>query len=181
MLSQGQVFPSKFGGPKRLGPLASIFHEFKEHSMMIKAERHAHVVWQGDLQQGSGKITSVGSGALANLPVTWASRTERADGKTSPEELLAAAHASCYAMAFSHILAQAGTPATNLAVSATCTFEHIEGKFKVSTIHLDVHGTVPNLDPAGFAQAAQKAEEACPVSNALRNNVQIQVNARLDD
>ena len=99
---------------------------------MLKAERRAEVEWQGSLMQGSGTIVSVGSGALQNLPVTWASRTERSDGRTSPEELLAAAHASCFAMAFSHGLAQAGTTAERLHVNATCTFEQVEGGFKVS-------------------------------------------------
>ncbi len=113
---------------------------------MLKAERRAEVEWQGSLIQGSGTIVSVGSGALQNLPVTWASRTERSDGKTSPEELLAAAHAACFAMAFSHGLAQAGTTAERLHVNATCTFEQVEGGFKVSTMVLDVRGKVPGLD-----------------------------------
>jgi len=125
-------------------------------------------------------IVSVGSGALGALPVTWASRTERSDGKTSPEELMAAAHAACYAMAFSHTLAQAGTPAERLAVSATCTFEQVEGGFKISTMDLNVRGKVPGLDEAGFEQVARQAEQGCPVSNALRNNVQIRVNAHLE-
>jgi lipoyl-dependent peroxiredoxin len=147
---------------------------------MLKAERRAEVVWQGSLMQGSGTIVSVGSGALQNLPVTWASRTERSDGKTSPEELLAAAHASCFAMAFSHGLAQAGTTAESLHVNATCTFEQVEGGFKVSTMVLDVRGKVPGLDQAGFEKAAQVAGQGCPVSNALRNNVAITVNAQLE-
>jgi osmotically inducible protein OsmC len=147
---------------------------------MLKAERRADVVWEGDLLHGSGTIVSVGSGALGALPVTWASRTERSDGKTSPEELMAAAHAACYAMAFSHTLAQAGTPAERLSVSATCTFEQVEGGFKISTMDLDVRGRVPGLDEAGFEKVAQQAEQGCPVSNALRNNVQIRVNAHLE-
>ncbi len=147
---------------------------------MLKAERRANVVWEGDLLHGSGTIVSVGSGALGALPVTWASRTERSDGKTSPEELMAAAHAACYAMAFSHTLAQAGTPAERLSVSATCTFEQVEGGFKISTMDLDVRGKVPGLDEAGFEKVAQQAEQGCPVSNALRNNVQIRVNAHLE-
>jgi lipoyl-dependent peroxiredoxin len=148
---------------------------------MLKAERRADVVWEGDLLHGSGTIVSVGSGALGALPVTWASRTERSDGKTSPEELMAAAHAACYAMAFSHTLAQAGTPAERLSVSATCTFEQVEGGFKISTMDLDVRGKVPGLDEAGFEKVAQQAEQGCPVSNALRNNVQIRVNAHLEN
>lgn len=148
---------------------------------MAKAERRATVQWEGNLIQGSGKIVSVGSGAIAELPITWASRTERSDGKTSPEELIAAAHAGCYAMAFSHTLAQAGTPAKKLSVNATSTFEQVDGKFKISTINLDVRGIVPDLDQAGFEKAAQQAEQGCPVSNALRNNVQICVNAHLEE
>jgi osmotically inducible protein OsmC len=145
---------------------------------MLKAERRADVEWQGDLIHGNGTIVSVGSGAFGNLPVTWASRTERSDGKTSPEELLAAAHAACFAMAFSHGLAQAGTTAERLHVSATCTFEQVEGGFKVSTMVLDVSGKVPGLDQAGFAKAA--AAQGCPVTAALQNNVAISVNAHLE-
>ncbi len=147
---------------------------------MLKAERRAEVEWQGSLIQGSGRLVSVGSGAIGNLPITWASRTERSDGKTSPEELIAAAHAACYAMAFSHGLAQAGTPAERLTVDATCTFEQVEGGFKISTMVLDVRGKVPGLDQAGFEKAALQAEQGCPVSNALRNNVAISVNAHLE-
>ena len=147
---------------------------------MVKAVRRAEVVWEGNLIQGSGKVVSVGSGALRELPITWASRTERSDGKTSPEELIAAAHAACYAMAFSHTLAQAGTPAERLSVNAVCTFEQVEAGFKITTMDLDVRGKVPGLDEAGFEKAAQQAEQGCPVSNALRNNVQIRVKAHLD-
>jgi osmotically inducible protein OsmC len=146
---------------------------------MIKAERRAEAVWNGDLMHGNGQV-SVGSAAFGALPVTWASRTERSDGKTSPEELIAAAHAACYAMAFSNTLASSGTPPEQLTVNAVCTFQQVEGGFKISTMDLDVHGKVPGLDAASFAQAAQKAEQGCPVSNALRNNVEIRVNAHLD-
>src|ERR1700694_618340 len=146
---------------------------------MSRAERRAEVLWDGDLLHGHGKIISVGSGALGELPITWASRTERSDGKTSPEELLAAAHAACYAMAFSHTLAQAGTPAERLTVNATCAFEQVEAGFKVTTMDLEVRGKVPGLDGAGFEKVAQQAEQGCPVSNALRNNVQIRVTAHL--
>src|SRR5438128_10373004 len=116
---------------------------------MPRAERRAEVVWEGDLLQGHGKVVSVGSGALGELPITWASRTERSDGRTSPEELLAAAHAACYAMAFSNTLAQAGTPPERLAVSATCAFEQVGGGFKVTTMDLEVRGKVPGPDQAG--------------------------------
>ena len=147
---------------------------------MPKAERRAEVVWHGDLMKGSGEIVSVGSGALKALPLTWASRTERSDGKTSPEELIAAAHAGCYAMALSHTLAQAGTPAQELFVTAICTFEQVEGGFKISTMDLNVRGKVPGLDQAQFADAAHKGEQGCPVSNALRNNVNIRLTAELE-
>jgi osmotically inducible protein OsmC len=147
---------------------------------MLKAQRRAEVEWEGSLVHGSGKIVEVGSGALGQLPITWASRTERSDGKTSPEELIAAAHAACYAMAFSHALAEAGTPATRLTVNAVCTFEQVENGFKISTMDLDVKGNVPGLDEAGFEKAAGQAEQGCPVSNALRNNVEIRLNAHLE-
>lgn len=147
---------------------------------MARAERRAEVVWEGTLVQGQGKIASVGSGALGELPVTWASRTERSDGRTSPEELLAAAHAACYAMAFSHALAQAGTPAERLTVDATAAFEQVEGGFKVTTMDLNVRGKVPGVDQAGFENVARQAEQSCPISNALRNNVPIRLQARLE-
>lgn len=146
---------------------------------MALAERRADVVWTGTLTQGSGTIT-VGSGALSQLPVTWASRTERPDGKTSPEELIAAAHAACYSMALSNTLAQAGTPPEQLMVNAVCTLDRVESGLKITTVALDVRGNVPGLDQTGFEDAARKAELGCPVSNALRNNVQITVNAHLE-
>ncbi|MBV8693885.1 MAG: OsmC family peroxiredoxin [Ktedonobacteraceae bacterium] len=147
----------------------------------MKAERRAEVTWEGDLKRGSGTIHSTGSGALGKLPVTWASRTERSDGKTSPEELIAAAHAACYAMIFSDMLAKAGTPPTKLIVNANCAFEEVKGGFKITTIYLNVRGQVPGMDHASFAQAASKAEQSCPVSNALRNNVQIRLTSHLEE
>lgn len=145
---------------------------------MALAERRADVDWQGTLIEGNGVLTT-GSGALSQLPVTWASRTERSDGKTSPEELIAAAHAACYAMAFSNTLARAGTPPQRLHVNAVCTLERTDGGLKVDTMTLDVTGIVPGLDQAGFEATARQAEQNCPVSNALRNNVTITVHAHL--
>jgi osmotically inducible protein OsmC len=145
---------------------------------MAVAERRAQVTWEGNLTQGSGKVT-VGSGALGELPVTWAARTERPDGKTSPEELIAAAHAACYAMAFSNTLNTGGTPPQRLDVRAVCSLDRVEGKMKITTIDLQVTGTVSGLDQAGFEDAARKAEQGCPVSNALRNNVEIRLTAQL--
>jgi osmotically inducible protein OsmC len=147
---------------------------------MAKIERQATAQWEGNLTQGHGKIVSVTSGTIEELPITWQARTERSNGKTSPEELIAAAHAGCYAMAFSHTLATAGTPAKKLSVNAISTLEQVDGKFKLTTIELDVRGKVPELDQAGFEKAALQAEQGCPVSNALRNNVQIRVKALLE-
>jgi lipoyl-dependent peroxiredoxin len=147
---------------------------------MAKAVRQAEVQWEGSLIQGSGRIVGVGSGAIGNLPITWAARTESSDGKTSPEELLAAAHAACFAMALSHGLGQAGTPADYLNVNATSTFEQVGGGWKVSSMVLDVRGRVPGLDQASFEKAAQQAGQGCPISGALRNNVAISVNAHLE-
>ena len=143
---------------------------------MPKADRNAQVQWNGNLTEGKGIIKSTGSGAFGDLPVTWAARTESSDGKTSPEELMAAAHAACYSMAFSNTLNKAGHPPEELNVSATCTFEPP----KITTMVLEVRGRVPGLDQAEFAQIAEQAEKNCPVSNALRNNVDIQVTAHLE-
>jgi len=143
---------------------------------MPKAERNAEVQWKGNLTEGKGTIKSTGSGALSNLPVTWAARTESSDGKTSPEELIAAAHAACYSMAFSNTLNKAGHPPDELNVSATCTFEPP----KITTMRLEVRGRVSGIKQDEFQQIAEQAEKNCPVSNALRNNLDIQVTARLD-
>jgi osmotically inducible protein OsmC len=113
---------------------------------MALAERKAEVVWQGNLTQGSGTVTP-GSGAFGTLPVTWASRTEDPNGRTSPEELIASAHAACYAMAFSNTLNSAGTPPEELRVTATCALDRVDGKLKITTMRLDVHGKVPRLSP----------------------------------
>ncbi|SRR5579884_136822 len=144
----------------------------------MKAERTAEAVWQGTLTKGQGSLSGR-SGALNNLPVTWASRVERSDGRTSPEELIAAAHASCYAMAFSLTLEQNGTPPETLRVSATCTLDDASGGPKISRLQLDVTGTVPGLDAAGFERVAKQAEQLCPVSNLMRNNTEIVLNAHL--
>ena len=147
-----------------------------------QAERRADVTWEGDLLNGSGTINRVTSGALGQLPVSWPARTEQPGGKTSPEELLAASHAACYAMAFAHTLAQGGTPAERLEVSANVGFDpKVGGGFEVSFSHLAVSGRVPGIDQATFEEAARQAEQGCPISNALRGNVQITVEATLTD
>ena len=144
---------------------------------MATAERRADVVWRGDLFKGSGTFDLASSGAAQDLPVTWASRTEHHDGKTSPEELITAAHASCYAMALSNVLAQMGNEPEEINISAVCTFD--VDQVKVTKMVLDVRGRVPGLDAEGFQSAAEQGEEGCPISNALRGNVDIQLNASL--
>lgn len=148
---------------------------------MATIDRTANAVWDGDLAAGSGMI-SFNSGAFKNSPVTWASRTESSDGKTSPEELIAAAHASCYAMAFTHTLSDAGHKPTSLDVVATVSLEPKDGGgFAVTASRLSVRGTVPSLSRDEFASIADEAEKGCPVSNALRGNVNITVDAALEE
>ena len=144
---------------------------------MATAERSATVVWRGDLPSGQGSLTMRSSGAASDLPVSWPARTESAGGKTSPEELIAGAHASCYAMALSNVLSKAGNTPEELEVSATAALDL--DSVTVSTMVLDVRARVPGLDDAAFREAAQEANQSCPVSNALRGNVDIQVNASL--
>ena len=129
---------------------------------MADAPRRADAVWQGSLARGSGEVSLISSGAAGPLPVTWASRTERSNGKTSPEELLAAAHASCYCMALSCDLSDAGTPPEKLEVGVTVTFAQIEGGWKVGTSAITVKGTVPGLDEATFKTAAEAPRTAVP-------------------
>lgn len=142
------------------------------------AERRATVVWEGTLPQGSGTITS-GSGALTETPVTWASRIEQPDGKTSPEELLAAAQAECYVMVLTNKLSTQGNTPNRLEVTATCTVERVEGGLKITTMAVEVTGDVPGVDADTFRRIAEESEGACPVSNAIRGNVQITVRAGL--
>ncbi|MDH4340903.1 MAG: OsmC family protein [Thermoleophilia bacterium] len=140
------------------------------------ADRRANVTWSGSLIEGGGTIESVGSGAFGPLDVTWGSRAEDSDGRTSPEELIAAAHASCFSMALSHGLAQGGTPADRLDTSATVTFVPGTGITKVA---LTVRGSVPGVDEASFVEAAQTAKEGCPVSQALAAVPEITLDAAL--
>jgi lipoyl-dependent peroxiredoxin len=144
----------------------------------MAADRRAEVTWQGDLMSGSGTIDSVGSGAFGPLDVSWAARSEeQSGGKTSPEELIAAAHASCFSMALSHALAQAGTPPERLSTSATVTFVPGTGITKSA---IEVVGRVPGLDEAGFLEAAEGAKVNCPVSKALASVPEITLDARLE-
>jgi lipoyl-dependent peroxiredoxin len=142
-------------------------------------QSRAAVVWEGDLMSGKGNVTALGSGVFKNAPVSWASRTEAANGKTSPEELLASAHATCFAMAFSAGLARGKTPPTKLEVNCTVTFDKVGAGFKVTTSALEVTGWVPGLDAAGFSAAATAAKEGCPISQAIKGNVEVSVTAKL--
>lgn len=144
----------------------------------MAAVRRADVTWNGDL--ASGYVSASTSHAFSALPVTWASRTESANGRTSPEELVAAAHASCYAMALSAGLARAGAPPQRLRVSATVTFDRVEGGWRVISSALAVRGRVPGIDAAAFQQAAEAAKDGCPISQALKGNVALSVEAILE-
>jgi len=143
----------------------------------MAVERRAKSVWTGTLTEGEGKVTAETSGLFRDAPVTWKARSEDSGGKTSPEELLAAAHAACFSMALSNGLTKTGTPPDRLEVTATCTFQPGEG---VTKMHLEVVGVVPEADDEGFGQAAQTAKENCPVSKALAGIPEITLDARLE-
>jgi osmotically inducible protein OsmC len=146
---------------------------------MALAERRATISWRGALRDGSGQL-EVASGAFPTQEMTFSARSEGADGKTSPEELIAAAHATCYAMAFSNTLANDGGHAPDqLDVSADCALDRVEGALKITTMRLTVRGKVSGIDDAKFKELASLAEQRCPVSNALRNNVQVTLDAAL--
>jgi osmotically inducible protein OsmC len=143
----------------------------------MATERRADVKWNGSLMDGSGTIRSTTSGAFGDLAVSWAARTEdETGGETSPEELIAAAHASCFSMALSHALAGAGNAPDELNTSATVTFQPGEGITKVA---LSVEGVVAGIDEDAFRQAAETAKENCPVSKALAGVPEITLDARL--
>jgi osmotically inducible protein OsmC len=145
----------------------------------MSAESRAEVTWNGSLTQGAGRLRLT-SGVAPELPVTWASRTARSAGKTSPEELLAGAHAACFAMGLSHGLSEAGTPPERLDVVATVTFAETDAGLGVRGSHLEVRGVVPGLDQAGFAAAAAAARDGCPISRALKGNIELSVAATLE-
>jgi osmotically inducible protein OsmC len=141
----------------------------------MATERSSRCVWEGSLTDGKGSVTFESSGAIRDLEVTWASRTEEPQGRTSPEELIAAAHAACFCMALSHELSQAGTPPQRLEVRATVGFQAGEG---ITGVHLDLTGTVPGISKEDFAGAAEGARVNCPVSQALAG-VEISLSADL--
>jgi lipoyl-dependent peroxiredoxin len=141
--------------------------------------RSAQVTWNGDLLSGNGTIDYVSSGAFSRQPVTWASRTEDHNGRTSPEELVASAHAACYSMAFSAGLARNGTPPTRLDVKAVVTFDKTDAGWRITRSDLWVRGTVEGIDEAKFVELANAAKDGCPISQALKGNVELAVDAAL--
>jgi osmotically inducible protein OsmC len=144
----------------------------------MAVERTATAEWQGDLMSGSGKV-STQSGVVNGATVKWSSRAEQADENTSPEELIAAAHATCVSMALAHGLAQAGTPPQRLDTEATATFDKVGDGFRMTTMKLRIRGQVEGVDEEGFRRAAEDAKENCPVSQALSGNVDVSVDAAL--
>ena len=145
----------------------------------MSAVRRAEVAWSGDLATGSGTVSAVSSGTFSELPVSWATRTEAPAGQTSPEELVAAAHASCFSMALSAALGRAGHPPERLDVSAEVTFDKLEEGWRVVSSQLTVRGVVPGMSEADFVTAAEGARDGCPISQALKGNVKLSVNASL--
>jgi osmotically inducible protein OsmC len=145
----------------------------------MAAIRKARAVWNGDLASGKGQVSATTSGAFTDLSVSWRARTEEPGGSTSPEELVAAAHASCFSMALSAGLGRAGMPPTKLEVDATVTFEQVEGGWKVVSSALKVVGTIPGIDADGFKQAAEAAKDGCPISRMMTGNVALSVEASL--
>ncbi len=146
----------------------------------MAAIRRAEATWSGALTTGAGNVSAVSSGAFTSLPVTWASRTETSEGRTSPEELVAAAHSACFAMALSGALGRAGTPPERLDVSAEVTFDKLDAGWRVVSSALTVRGRVPGMSAVDFEAAAQATKDGCPISVALAGNVALSVEATLD-
>jgi lipoyl-dependent peroxiredoxin len=143
------------------------------------AERTASAVWRGTLMEGRGEVTLETTKVLVSSPVTWQARVDQPDGRTSPEELLAGAHAACYCMAFSNTLTQQGYPPDTIEVRATCTFSPKNGGYEVSKMALHARAAVKGIDEEAFQQAARAAEAGCPISNAIRGGVAIELEATL--
>jgi lipoyl-dependent peroxiredoxin len=143
----------------------------------MATQKTANATWEGTLAEGSGRV-STGSGSLSDLPMTWKDRAEGGDA-TSPEELIAAAHASCVLMALAAGLARAGTPPTRLESEATSTFDKVGEGFAITKMELKIRGQVDGVDEEAFRQAAEDAKQNCPVSHALSGNVEITLDAAL--
>jgi lipoyl-dependent peroxiredoxin len=143
--------------------------------------RRADATWSGDLLSGSGTVSAATTGLFRDLATTWASRIGEPEGVTSPEELLAAAHASCFSMAVSNELAKAGTPPTKISVTVAITGDKLESGWTVQSAAITVKGVVPGATAATFKEAAEKAKVGCPISKALKGNVELSVEATLED
>jgi osmotically inducible protein OsmC len=143
--------------------------------------RTADASWSGDLASGGGAVSAASSAVFSALPITWKARTEQSDGLTSPEELLAAAHASCYAMASSNELAKAGFPPESVQVHVEVTADRAEAGWTVLKSHVTLRAKVPGVDEATFRTAVEAARDGCPISRALKGNVEITLDATLEN
>jgi lipoyl-dependent peroxiredoxin len=161
--------------------MASTIRLRREAISIMAVTRSATATWTGDLASGSGEVSSGTSSQFSALPVSWASRTTEPQGRTSPEELLAAAHAACFSMSLSSNLAKAGHVAERLEVRADVAFDKRDEGWTVISSHLTVRGRVPGVDQAGFAELAAKAKDGCPISRALKGNVELSVDAQLEN
>jgi len=148
---------------------------------MPRVRRTADVTWEGNVARGHGAI-SARSGAFEAFPFSLASRISQAEGTTSPEELLAAAHAGCYAMSLSNVLTQAGSPPERLSVTATCTLDEVEGEgHRIVAMELEARGSVPGMDAEAFRRSAQAADESCTLSHLVRASADVNVRAELEE
>lgn len=146
----------------------------------MSTTRRAEASWSGDLLSGRGTVSAATTRVFTDLPTTWASRTGEPEGVTSPEELLAAAHASCFSMACSNNLAKAGTPPTRLTVAVEVTADKTDAGWTVQAAAIRVRGVVPGATPESFREAAEGAKDGCPISKALKGNVELTVEATLE-
>ncbi len=143
------------------------------------ADRTAMASWNGTLAEGGGTVSLTTSGIVRDAPITWRARTAESDGQTSPEELLAGAHAACFAMAFTNTLVKAGHQPDGVDVTATCSFEQADGGWSVTRMHLEATATVSGIDEPTYQDLASQAKASCPISRAIANNVEISLDARL--
>ncbi|MGH8908358.1 MAG: OsmC family peroxiredoxin [Egibacteraceae bacterium] len=144
----------------------------------MTTQRRASATWEGGLVDGKGSTTLESSG-LGSFDVSWPARTERPAGLTSPEELVAAAHAACYSMALSHVIGESGGTPQRLDTSATVTFGPVKGGFAVTRVDLVVRGQVEGMDDDAFLAAANAAKDGCPISKLLKGNTEITLDAAL--
>ena len=146
---------------------------------MPRIERTAQAVWEGNVARGAGAVTAATSGAFSGLPYRVATRVGAAEGETSPEELIAAAHAGCFAMSLAGELTKAGTPPERLEVEATCVMDEVGDRHLVVASQLDVRARVPELDDDAFEEAVEAADEGCPISHLIRASAEIRISASL--